>query len=501
MNYLESEITHQTITGLIILITSIFMGIVGMFLFDGKTWGFNITLFGLLLIAFILIIRNLSSLYMSYREYVLAASGTFFILALIWRDSLVLNSLSYLGLLLTISLAFNAGTRPKLRQLEIYQVFQDFLLSIEYSISSYRGLIYEDIQWSEVKNRWGDNVHSTVRGIMVTIPMLLIFGLLLIASDARFEQAVHESLDWGLSEEAVLRFIAIFIVCTWFSIAILRGTILTHSLTENTEKLYLPVWRLGCIETGMILGAVNLLFLSFIAIQFTYFFGGDALVQSLDGLTYSNYARRGFMQLVAVILLVIVLLIFSHWLYRPYSRFEKKLYQYLSVIMIIMAMSIEASAAHRMYLYTKVYGFTELRFYTSIFMLWLVVLFIWFGFTILCGRRTRFIFGVIISGMFFIAALNFINPDAQIAKFNLARLQAEQRFDASYIASLSTDAVPAILANMPYIQERCQLWNSLNKLPSLQVNKDWRAFNLAQYNAQQLWLEQTKPNCEIEYNL
>ncbi|MBE9563092.1 MAG: DUF4173 domain-containing protein, partial [Proteobacteria bacterium] len=363
---------------------------------------------------------------------------------------LVLNSLSYLGIILIISLAFNAGTRLKLRYLEISQIFQDFLLSIEYAVSSYRGLIHEDIQWDEVKNRWGDNVNSALRGLMVTIPMLLIFGVLLVTSDIKFEQAVSESLDWGLSEESVLRFGATFIVCCWFSIAMLRGTTFTNSLTENAEKLYLPIWRLGCIETGMILGAVNLLFLSFIATQFT--FAGEILVQSFDGLTYSNYARRGFMQLIAVTLLVIILLLFTHWLYRPYSKFERRLYQSLSVIMIIMTMIMAASAAYRMYLYTNVYGFTELRFYTSIFMLWLVVLFIWFGLTVLRGKRTQFTFGAIVSGIIFIALLQIINPDAKIAEFNLTRLQAQQRFDPTYISSLSTDAIPIILENMPYIE-------------------------------------------------
>ena len=500
MNYLETEITNRTIIGLIILITSLLMGIIGIFLFDGKVWGFNITLFGLLLITFVLIIRIFSQLYMGYREYYLIITGIFFTLTLTWRDSLVLNSLSYLGLILTINLAFNANTK-KLRNLEISQVFQDFLLSIKYGIHSYRELIHEDIQWNEVKNRWGDNVNSIFRGLLIAIPVLLIFGLLLVASDARFEQVVYDSLDWGLSEEAVLRFGTIFIICCWFSIAILRGTVLTtNNLLDETFQF--PIWRLGCIETGMILGAVNLLFLSFIIIQFSYFFGGNILVQSLDGPTYAIYARRGFIQLIIVTLLVIILLIFTHWLYRPYNKFEKNLYQSLSIIMIIMTIIIAASAAHRMYLYTRVYGFTELRFYTSFFMLWLMVLFVWFSFTILRSKRTQFTFGAIVSALFFIALLHVINPDARIAEFNLEHLQIEQRFDASYIASLSTDAIPTILANILYLEEeqRCELWNYLNKLPVLQTNKDWRAFNWSQYQAQILWSGQLKLNCGITYN-
>ena len=56
---------------------------------------------------------------------------------------------------------------------------------------------------------------------------------------------------------------------------------------------------LGFTEASIILGSILLLFGAFVLIQFQYFFSGQANI-SLEGFTYSEYARRGFGELVAV---------------------------------------------------------------------------------------------------------------------------------------------------------------------------------------------------------
>jgi hypothetical protein len=63
----------------------------------------------------------------------------------------------------------------------------------------------------------------------------------------------------------------------------------------------------GFIETMIVLGAVDLLFLFFVIVQFRYFFGGQANI-SAAGYTYSEYARRGFGELVTVAVLALGLI-------------------------------------------------------------------------------------------------------------------------------------------------------------------------------------------------
>ena len=56
------------------------------------------------------------------------------------------------------------------------------------------------------------------------------------------------------------------------------------------------------------LGLLDALFLAFVAVQARYFFGGTQRLALLE-LTYAEYARRGFFELLAVAGLVVPLLL------------------------------------------------------------------------------------------------------------------------------------------------------------------------------------------------
>jgi hypothetical protein len=495
-NQIDATEQFNQILTLVTLGTCLLIGVVSTFLFDGKTWGLNMSLFGLLLVGSLLLLRNLGQEPLNLVEYMLVASGLFFTVALAWRDSLVLNSLSLLGIFLTINLAFTLGTRQRLKELHVYEAFEDLYASSKYGIISYYDLINQDIQWKMLRQQWGEYGRATLKGLIITVPLIILFGILFTASDARFEDMVAQLFDWGWNEEIVVQYTLAFVISSWIAVAVLRGGVLKQGL--NVKEEYItppPSWTLGSIEIVMILGALNILFLSFIAVQFTYFFGGDALVQSAQGPTYANYARRGFEELVTVAVLVITLLLLTHWL-QSYTQLEKRLYQILAVLMVLMTMIIEASAAHRMYLYTREYGLTELRFYTSVFMVWLIVLFIWFTLTVLREKRARFSFGAILTGMVFIGMLHFINPDARIVQINLARLQAGETFDAGYVSTLSADAVPSLVAALPALpeSERCELWANLRSHKVLHISDEWRNFNFARAQGRDLLLSVTAPS-------
>lgn len=503
VNKYKPEIQVQTteqvnqIFALVTLGICLLIGVLGAFLFDSQSWGLNIALFSLLLGCCFLLLKNIGQQPLSVAGYMIVTSGLFFAVTLAWRDSLVLNGLSLLAMLLTTYLAFTLETRQRLQQLDIYEAFEDLYTSSMYGLTSYYDLTNQDIQWKKLQERWGRFGRAMLKGSIITVPLIILFGLLFVNSDTNFENMVKHLFEWSWDEETVVVYMLAFVICGWIAAAVLRSVVLKQGLSVKEQQLTPPAsWTLGSIEIVMIFGALNLLFLSFIVVQFAYFFGGDVLVQSAQGPTYADYARRGFFQLVTVALLVMMLLLLTHWL-QSATQLEKILYQILATTMVVMTMIIEASAAHRMYLYTREYGLTELRFYSSVFMVWLAVLFIWFSVTVLREQRSRFTFGAILTGMVFIVLLNFINPDAQIAQFNLARLQDGQRFDAEYVTSLSADTVPTLLATLPDIpkSQRCNLWNSLQTHPVLSASYDWRNFNLARAEGRELLLSASPPNC------
>jgi hypothetical protein len=95
---------------------------------------------------------------------------------------------------------------------------------------------------------------------------------------------------------------------------------------------------------------VDLLFGVFVLVQFAYFFGGQDTLAAI-GLTYSQYARRGFFELVAVSILTLGLVLWlNHTTMRQPGR-ENRLFIALSVILVALTSVMLFSASQRMLLY------------------------------------------------------------------------------------------------------------------------------------------------------
>ena len=131
---------------------------------------------------------------------------------------------------------------------------------------------------------------------------------------------------------------------------------------------------------------VDLLFLVFVGIQFAYLFGGQANI-TLEGYTYAEYTRRGFFELLTVSVLTLGLILTLHWLVRSETGRQKVIFKGLSSLMIALVLVILASAFQRLLLYEIAYGYTQLRLYSHIFMVWLALLFVWFLGTVMVPAR------------------------------------------------------------------------------------------------------------------
>ncbi|MGD9630306.1 MAG: DUF4153 domain-containing protein [Pyrinomonadaceae bacterium] len=217
---------------------------------------------------------------------------------------------------------------------------------------------------------------------------------------------------------------------------------------QNLDNSKFPsVFTLGTVETVIVLGLVDLLFVSFVAVQIPYFFGGMDLVQNTPDFKLADYARRGFGELVAVSALVLPILLLSHWLLRRDGSRVDGVFKILAGIQIALLFVIMASAVQRLVLLTGElgYGLTTVRFYPMVLMTWLAVVFLWFAFTILRGARQHFAWGALWSAIVILGATNLMNPDAFIAQTNLRLMQQGRDFDASYNASLSDDALPTLV--------------------------------------------------------
>src|SRR5262249_35903560 len=131
----------------------------------------------------------------------------------------------------------------------------------------------------------------------------------------------------------------------------------------TVAMLEAPWFRVGFGETTTALAAIDGLFGGFVVIQFAYLFGGR---ETLDvaGLTYSGYARRGFLELLAVAALALPLVVGLDWLGRRDTPRQRRVFQALGGAMVLLTLVILGSAMLRMVLYEDAYGYTHLRLYS-----------------------------------------------------------------------------------------------------------------------------------------
>jgi hypothetical protein len=326
-------------------------------------------------------------------------------------------------------------------------------------------LVAEEVRWREVRVSRSGNAAAVARGVGLALPLLVGFGLLFAAADAVFKGFVKGAIPSDLGTP--VSHVALVAAGGWVAAGLLRQVLL-----PPVEPVTVPSRaRLGAVEAGVALALVDLLFLAFVLVQLRYLFGGAALVEERTHLTYAQYARHGFFELVVVGALVLPLLLAVDALLRR-GRGERAV-RTLSFVLVALVLVVMASALQRMRLYQQAYGLTELRLYSTGFMLWLAVVFAWLCATVLRRRRREFAIGALVSGFGAIAIVNVLNPDALIARTNVARAQV----DVGYLAHLSDDATPTLLRALPSLP-RPEQRRLAAALLGRTRHGDWRSWNV-----------------------
>ncbi|MFN8617315.1 MAG: DUF4173 domain-containing protein [Dehalococcoidia bacterium] len=319
-----------------------------------------------------------------------------------------------------------------------------------------------------------------IRGLAVALPLLAIFAGLFAAADFLFADILRAPLEFDVAR--VARHIGITLVWGWIGAAVVYGAAIDRNLHELPAFHPAPRFRWGIIEVSTVLGLLDLLFLAFVAVQIRYLFGGAGQVQVSEGLTYAEYARHGFFELLAVAALVLPVVLGAHWLLRESSPVLRVTFRVLATTLVLLLFVVIASAFQRMRMYVDEFGLTQLRLYATVGMAWLALTFAWLIVTVLRERRQQFAFGALLAGLLVVFGLNVLNPDAFIVNTNVDRADT-RAFDAAYALSLSPDATPTLIAALPRLGdvEACAVAEGLaGKAPG---NHDWQEWNYGRNRA------------------
>src|SRR6185503_3693677 len=197
-----------------------------------------------------------------------------------------------------------------------------------------------------------------------------------------------------------------------------------------------PPPRLGDTERLVVLGAIGTLFATFLLLQLSYLFG-NAPVTRGSGVTFAEYARRGFGELTTVATLCTLLLAaLDRWAVR--------------VAVVVEVEVLLISALRRLWLYESAYGFTTARLYAHVYMVAVAVFLGLLGWGLCRGLRpgwlTRRAAAIAAVTM---TILVYWNHEAWIVRQNVGRFHQTGQLDTAYLVwGLSPDAAPTLVGTL-----------------------------------------------------
>ncbi len=316
--------------------------------------------------------------------------------------------------------------------------------------------------------------------------VLLVFVPLLAAADAAFSQVV-DAVTPEIAVDSVVRWIFLFA----FGTAAAAGAFFLlvapppepYGADPRPTRLRLLDWAL---PTGVLVAVLAL----FVGVQFVVLFGSDDYVLRTTGLTYAEYARSGFWQLLAVTALALgMLALGSRWApaRTPAERIAKR---GLLAALALLTLVVVASAINRMWLYQQAYGFTVLRLLVLTCELWLGAGFLLALVAVLRLRPGGLSRPMVAVGMLALLGLAVLDAERFIAAHNVARWSETGKLDTSYLGHLSADAVPALIDLPPAVRD-CIL---VDIGDGLATPDDGRSTNVAR-EAARAELDRLQPTC------
>ncbi len=298
-----------------------------------------------------------------------------------------------------------------------------------------------------------------IRGILLALPVVAVLASLLAEADPIFSKWLQDIIELLRLEKLPEYILRLVLISIW---TFLTGGVLLHALFKSEEETLVGIdkpWPprfLGFTETTIILGCVNLLFISFVTIQLKYFFGGEKNI-SLQGYTYSEYARRGFGELLAVAFFSLFLFMVLSAITKREKRRDRITFSVLTGTLTACIGVILVSSLQRLALYETVYGFTRLRTYSHLCVLWIGVLFLAILILEIFQGWRYFTLASLAAVAGFVLTMSVINVDGLITRQNIQRLRTEEAsLDTHYLKTLSNDAIPDLiqLAESPTLTER-----------------------------------------------
>lgn len=283
------------------------------------------------------------------------------------------------------------------------------------------------------EERWA----PMVRGLLIAAPLALVLGLLLASADAVFA-SFFRFPDLG---NALTHGILVLLG------ALLCAALLRIASAAPVPPVGAPPRILGATEALTVLAAMVVLYAAFGVSQLITLAGGARHVLETRGLTYAEYARSGFFQLLAVATITLVVLLSLRTVVDLENERAKRRIIVLGEIAVALTIVIVVVAIRRLALYDDAFGLTMLRLASTVFASWLGAVFIVVG-VYLAGRVRSVLLAAMAIAAVMLLGWAAADPESYVVRHNLSGA-GTVRLDVDYLASLSDDAFPSLVSALP----------------------------------------------------
>lgn len=373
----------------------------------------------------------------------------------IWSPPAGFALLNLLALLLALGLGAAYLRTPKLLETGVWNVVGAAITGgLRFVYGPF--LLLERFPWAQLKpnqhaqaGRWGV-------GVLLSLPVLAVFGVLLASADANFSALLGGLVNWNV--QGMVNHLVLLICWCAFAGGLIYAAVVAARPSLFPATVGTPV-QLGLVEVGLPLMSLGVLFAVFLLAQLPYYLSGTLPAD----LTFAEYIRKGFGELMTVAFLTLVLLLSAHAMTRPAAR-ATATYRLLNLAVLAPLSLVILSAANRWSLYTQAYGLSEIRVLGAAFLVWVGSALLWLAYLLWRGDLRRFAYPALLLGLVTLLGTTMLNPAALIARTNLHRQTAAvtnelrstpQQASVWQLLSLGADAVPLVVANLDTLAPAC----------------------------------------------
>lgn len=281
---------------------------------------------------------------------------------------------------------------------------------------------------TESRPQW----RALFRGMAIGLPVMVVVGALLASADAVFASLLRlpNTGDLGLH------------VCLLGFGACVAATVLRQASAQTADLPLGSAPALGRVEARIVLAGLCGVFAAFVAAQVAAATGAADRILTQEGLTYAEYARQGFFQLLAAAGLTAVVLLCL----RACGSREDRVATALILVAVALTEVVVALAVHRLSLYEDAYGLTLLRMAAVVAAGWVGLVFLLIGLAAAgVGAGRSWLPGAVVTAALVgLVGWSLADPAALVARRDLQRATV----DPAYLVSLGDDAVPTIAARL-----------------------------------------------------